>query len=554
VLINKKAVSTLMLVILMLCSVIFGAFLSYFWVMSNFYLESQNTGLVITGAVFPVDHADFFNVSVMNPSHSPYGTNITGIYLTVEGNNTLCNVTSTYPEDLPIPLQRGTTKTIKCLTNWGDFAGNVITVHVSTLNASGAVYSVDTQFVTLYVQTYFNATESVKHFNVTVTNDADSAINLTLTSVYFDYESVPLEDMTLKLPSFILNGQSIDFECFVDWQGHMQPLVQVGTREGYVGKVTTAVQSTVMLLVTGVAFNETNPNEVSITLFNSADSATRVHITNITLAYDNKTDVINGTQAKPYGLPYPLDTNSTVTFDCDWNWTDRSYRDTNVTVTAYTQEGFASESETVETPSQVVAKITDVEFDLDDTENFLLNVTNMPCSLYEINVTGIMFNQNPTAMNSSIIAVGDQASFTCGFNWTSFLGTNVTITVNITYNVNETSYIQYNVTLPYIKISAVVFSNSSLGNPYLNITIYNSAFSRTNANITQMFVKTESETWQIDGTICYPKISPQGYELAIGTEATIVCPWDWNPYLGKDVTVIVQTADGLQASITVQIV
>jgi len=548
---NKKAVSTFILVILMLCSAVFGGLLSYLWVMSNFYLESQNIGLVITEVGFQVDHADYFNVTVMNPSHSPSETNITEIYFTVEGDNSLYNVTRTYPEMLPIPLERGTSKTVKCLRNWGNFAGKTITVHVSGANASGAVYSAETEFVKLEVQTYFNATESVQQFNATVKNDPDSAINLTLSKVYFDYD--PVGNLTLELPRKISQGESINFQCFLDWEGHGKPLVQVETSEGYIGEVRTEVPSVIILQVANVIFNETNPNEVSITLFNSADSATLVDITDIVLAYANETEFINKSLINP-PLPYKLDKNKTATFNCNWNWTDESYRDLNVTITAYTKQGFVSESKTVETPRAVVAKITDLEFDLDDTGQFYVNVTNMPCSLYEINVTDIMFDQNSTAMNYSLIGIGGQESFTCGFNWTSFVGRDVVITANITYNVNETSFILYNLTLPYVKIRTVAFSNFSLGNPYLNVTIYASEFSTINATITRIFVETENGTFPIDGAITNPKISQQVYNLTIGTEITIVCPMDWSPYLDREVTVIVQTADGFQVSKTAQVI
>ena len=555
-LVNKKAVSTLILAILILCSAVFGAFLSYMWVMANFYLEPETVDLVITNVDFPVDHADYFYVTVMNPSHSPSGTNITEIYFTVEGYNNVYSVTDTYPEQLPIPLEIGTSKTIKCVRNWGDFPERIIMVHVSAVNASGANRPVFTEFVKLDVQTYFNATESIKYFNVTVTNNALSAIDLTLANVYLDsnlIQNMTIDGTPVTLPMIIHINETINFQCFYDWLGVAKPLVRVETLEGYNVEVTEEVPCNALLRVTDVTFNETNPNETSITLLNSPDSDTLVDITDIVLTYDNKTDDLNGSLTNP-PLPYTLENGSTVTFNCVWNWADKSYRDIDVTITAYTKQGFVSQFErTYKTPSQVVAKITDARFDLDDTEHFFVNVTNMPCSLYEINVTNIMLNQTSTVMNSSIIAIGDQSSFTCEFNWTGFVGKTVPITVNITYNENETSSILYNIVLPYIKIRAAAFSNFSLGNPYVNVTIYNSAFSSINANITWIFIKTENQTYLIDGTLTNPKISPQGYNLANGTEITVVCPWDWTSYRGKDVTVIVQTADGFQVSITVPV-
>ena len=561
---DRKAVSIFILILLILCSAVFGALVSYLFVMGSFYLEPETTGLVITDLNFPVDHADYFYITVMNPSNSPYGANITEIYSTVEGYNNVFSVTNTYPEQLPIPLEIGTVKTIRCAMNWGNFTERIIMVHVSAIDASGRMRPVSganhpffTEFFgKLDVETYFNATESIKYFNVSVRNNALSAINLTLTKVYLYsnlIQNMTVEGINVTLPMIIHINETINFQCFYDWLGVAKPLVRVETLEGYNVEVTKEVPSNALLRITDVTFNETNPNETSITLLNSPYSDTPVDITDIVLTYDNKTDHINGSLANP-PLPYRLENDSSVTFDCVWNWTDKSYRDIDVTITAYTKQGFVSQFErTYTTPSQVVAKIADARFDLDDTEHFLVNVTNMPCSLYDINVTTIMLNQTSTAMNSSIIAIGNQSSLTCEFNWTAFVGKTVPITVNITYNENKTASILYNIVLPYIKIRAVTFSNFALGNPYVNITIYNSAFSSTNANITQIFIKTENQTYVVDGTITNPKISPQGYNLANGTEITVVCPWDWNPYLDRDVTVVIQTADGFQVSITLPV-
>jgi hypothetical protein len=557
---EKKVVSTITLLVLMLCSAIFGGLISYLFVMGSFYLEAP--GLVITDLNFPVDHPDYFNVTVMNPSHSPYGTDIAEIYYTVEGENNETSVTDTLPEALPIPLEIGTSKTIQCMADWGSFAGKMIFVHVSATNASGAVYYFATQLVKLDVKAYFNSTESIKYFNVSVTNNEGSAINLTLSSIYLSstyLSSVLIQNMTVNginvtLPMTIDINETINFQCFYDWTGVVNPTVLVETSEEYIARATQIVPSIAQIQVTHVSFDETNPNEINITLLSLPESDTSVDITDIALTCNNITDHLNGNLTNP-PLPYPLEYGSNVTFDCAWNWTDKSYRDTDITVTAYTKQGFVSQlGIPYKTPSEVVAKITATKFDLDDTDHFLVNMTNMPCSLYEVNVTNIMLNQTSTVMNPSIIPIGNPSSFTCNFTWTDFVGKTIPITVNMNYNENETSSISYNVTIPYIKVRAIAFSNFSLGNPYTNITIYDSAFSSTNANLTQMSIITENQTYLVDGTIANPKISPQGYELANGTEITVVCPWDWTPYLGRDVTVVVQTADGSQVSIAVPVV
>jgi len=421
---STKAISTLGIILLLLCSAIFGGIISYMWVMSNFYLEPENTvDLVITEANFPVDHADFFNITVMNPTHSSSDTNITQIYFTVEGDNNIHNVTKTDLGEFPISLERGTAKTIKCIENWGQFAGKTITVHVIGTNSTGATRSVKTKYVKLNVDVNFNQTVSCKHFNITVKNDPNSAINLTLKKIYVNWQNP--ENITLltkheniSLPISVPIGKEIPLQCFYDWETLVNPTVRIETSEGYIVEKSANANATMLLLITNVKFNETNPDEVNLTIFNSALSSTLVDVSKIVLTYDNGTQYTINASLR-------IGRNENVTFSCHWPW--MNYRNRNVTVVAYTKQGFASQSKTVKTPPEVVWKITDVKFDLDDTERFSVNVTNMPCSLYDINVTEIDFNSHNTTVTSSIVSIGNQSTFTCEYNWTSSVGKDATI-------------------------------------------------------------------------------------------------------------------------------
>jgi hypothetical protein len=516
--------------------------------MGNFYLISENTvDLIITDVNFPVDHADYFNITIMNPSYSPSETSITEIYITVEGDNNIYNVTSTYPEELPITLEKATSKTIKCLRNWGKFAGKTVTVHVSAINASGATWSTKTEFVKLEIEAYFNATESCKHFNVTVKNHEESAINLTLTKVYFDYKQV--ENMSIQIPPsglIIPRNETIEFQCFVDWQGHEEPYVKVETLEGYIAEVRKEAPSVVTFEVINVKFNETDPSEFSVSFFNSPNSATRIEITNIVLTYDNGTKyTINGNLTKPPSyLPYVLSINETVTFNCIWPW--RNYRNRNVVITAYTKQGFTSIPKTIKTPQPVIFKMTKIDFNLTNTEYFLVNITNMACSLQDINITQIFFENNEITFEPQVIPIGEEAQFNCTFEWKNFRGKNATITVHTTDGLN----VSKSITLPSVRleVGTPVFNESPVGIPYVNITISNTVFSVQNVTVTKIILKTENATFIIDGTLTNPNLIPDGYFLPMSANVTITCPWNWRPYLGENVTVIVQTVEGFQTS------
>ncbi len=540
-----RAVSTILAVLLILAAAILGGLVSYMWAIAPFYATSENVGLAVTGAVFPVNHAGYFDVTVLNPSNSLGGTNITSIYLTVQDVSSVFNVTDTTP-GLPVSLDQGASTTIRCNFNWGSYAGKNVTVTVFPQSGTGESFSVQTQFVKLTANAYFNATASVDNFYVVVYNDPASAINVTLTSVIIDTATVSA--LSIILPRVLNASQNVGIQCFYDWEGHAAPDVAVATQEGYFAEATQNVSASVLLQVSSVQFNETNSNQISVTLNNSADSATLVDISNVTISYGNTTDVINGTLSNP-AFPYPLDTNSSVTFTCVWNWSDN--RSMSISVTAYTSQGFSSQPSTFTTPAEVAARIDQTGFDLNDTGHFNVTVTNLAYSLYTVNVTEIDFNVNTTGIDFALVNAGESDTFVCSFNWSSFVGQEANIIVRMTYGTNNSiSLPPFQVSVPYYAVLNVTFADSELGNPYINVTVSNGNFSNKAANITSILVQAENTTQSIDGTLSNPKISSSGYLLAPGNEITIICPWDWSTHLAKYLTVIVQTADGFQASIT----
>jgi hypothetical protein len=536
-----RAISTLFAILLIVVAAIIGAFIAYAWTMAPFYLEPQNNlDLIITGANFPVNDANNFNVTVLNPSHSSFDANITNIYLTAAGFNE-SSITGSTP-GLPFVLAIGTSQTITCSLQWGAMAGSLIQVHVLTANNTETALSVQTQQVTLGVATNFNASSDA-YFNVTVTNQP-SPINLTMSDFLLNYNSV-VENLTIKVPAVIPANQSITFTCFTNWQGLVEPVITVETLEGYTAQIQEAIPW-VDLQVTQVTFNETNTNETDITLSNMPNSTASVIVANITLAYGNNTGtfVISGNLSSP-SLPMAIDVNQTVVFACAWNWTDISYRDVNVTVTANTEEGFVSGSAAVITPLGVAANINNVVFDLDNTGLFLVNMTNMPYSLDTINVTQVDLNQNQTATSATLIAPGVQSTLTCVFNWSSFIGQNVTVTAYVMYNSNE-SLLTYNLTVPYLEITNASFIYLSPGSPYLNVTIYNSEFSQINETVTQMNIVAENGTMPIS----WQSTNDSGQQVSIGSVVGMLFPWEWEPYVGQNVTITLQTADGYQTSAT----
>jgi len=531
-----KAISTLLAILLMLISAIFGALLAYMWTMAPFYFEPNTVDLVVTNLNFPVDHGTYFDLTVMNPSHSISGTNITDIYIESQGLNKT-SITTSAPE-LPIFLDRGTEQTFNCSLDWGALAGQIITVHVLTDTSATTSLSAQTPAVNMAVDVVFDASESIQYFNTSVT--LSSPINLTLSQVLFDYN--PVENLSIKSQTLQANT-TVTFTCYANWQAHVKPIVQVTTREGFEGEVRKDVGSTIILTATKIDFDQANTSQVEVTLFNSPDSATYVNITSMTFKHGNVTDTFNDTLLTPTP-PLTIDKNQTVTITCPWNWSDGSYRDMDVVVTAYTKQGFTSTPETARTPAKYAAEMNDVHFDLNDLGSFSVNLTNRAYSLLTANLTLVEIDQNATVIIPGLIAPGTNATFTCTFNWSSLTGQNVNIRAHLMYGSTEIQ-VTYSLKLPYLEITNATFINVPPETPNINITVRNTEFSKFNATIVQVLIRNETTSLLV--------IESSGYQVNAGSEIVIAYSWNWIPYTGNNITVVMTTTDGFQVSATFKV-
>jgi hypothetical protein len=48
-------------------------------------------------------------------------------------------------------------------------------------------------------------------------------------------------------------------------------------------------------------------------------------------------------------------------------------------------------------------------------------------------------------------------------------------------------------------------------------------------------------------------IGSSGYQISTGSEIEIACSWNWSPSVGKNITVVMTTADGFQVSATFKV-
>jgi hypothetical protein len=579
--VNKKAVSTLIIIILLLCSAVFGALVSYLWVMANYYNMPENTTmLIVEEAVFPdAPNLDFnyFNVTILNPSNSAADANITAIQLSVEGKNEAYNITTTEPESLPFLIKRGTRQSFKCLKNWSNFAGETVKIEPVAANVSTLSYSCQTPNAKLTLQPIFNVEVSVEYFNLTVKNSG--AFNLTLSDIIVREESIN-NNVAPQLPYVLTPEQSETFTCnwTWDWQiagiQNVNVTIKVKTKEGYETTYTTNELPGAYLYIDEILFDYSDPTYFNLTISSSQYSTATAVISGINLTLQDATTFsINETrQHVPFKDLLPIfrsiPKNETRAFECYWEWT--SYRNTTVTVNVYTEQGFIVSSKTVSTPSDVVWNITNVSFDLDYTDYFLVNVTNMPCSLREITVTQIMLNEATVNMSqpSATLSNGTQEMFDCSISWRDYIGK----TANVTVVTTEGS-ISRLLEVPAVGLKILeenmVFgefhdSTTNVTIPYINVTISNSNNSLYNVTIVQIIIQIRNDTYIIynnatylhDNNVLYPRLRPDeygptGYPLRIGEKVTFVCSWNYESYLTSDpITITVYTAEGFQVSRT----
>ena len=533
---ETKAVSTFILVVLILCAAIFGALVSYLWVLSSYYNMPENaTLLIVEDVVFPVSDARYFNVTILNPSNSVLDVNITAISLSVKEKDEVYNVTTAEPA-LPFLLSIGTRCTFKCLRNWSDLAGETVRVEPVTANASTKSYSYITPNVKLNVSPEFDASQSIEYFNLIVENSAEPSINLTISEIKLFALSL---NVTPSLPYILPPNQTQIFRCDFNWEDLRgeNATITVETSEGYESVYTTSELPSAVLYIDEVKFDYADTTYFNLTIVSSEESTVTAKLNKINLTLSDGTTITLDTVPPLDIIPIYVPPNESLTIRCNLNWTE--HRDEKITVKAYTEQGFTLSGKLSTTPPAIVWEITDVTFDLDDVERFWVNVTNTPCSLQSVNVTEIRLNNNVTEITPSYwdIAAGEEKRFSCAFNWTSFKGETVTITVETADGLT----IFKSKSLPSVELKILNASfNASEDGKYFNVTIGNVEESLFNVTGSRIVISLENETiYESRGV---------GIPIKVGENVTLIFSMNWSLFENQEVTISVYTEEGFEAT------
>ncbi len=538
---NTKAISTFVMLILLLCSLVFGALLSYLWVMASFYNMPENkTLLLVEEVVFPTADARYFNVTILNPSNSAADANITAIRLTAQKSGETYNITAANPS-LPFLLNRGSRQTLKCERNWSPLAGETVRIEPVAADTSSVSPTLSVPETKLLVTPIFDAAKTVQYFNLSVTNSPQSEVNLTISEVLVFGMSIENVTPTLPLAEPLIPGDAKTLKCNWDWKsmGGLSVNVTAKTLEGFEATYTTEQLPGSIFHIENIKFNYSDPTYFNVTFNSSEDSTTTATLNRMNLTLQEETTVQVNNTVPPLGTSYAMiQPNRSTTFKCYWNWSN--VRNMSITVSAFTTEGMTIHNKTARTPPDVVWNITDISFDLNELEQFSVKIRNTNSSLQNINVTKVELNEEE-ANFTVLIPIGEETEIICPINWTDLRGQNATVTVHAHEALSK------NLTLPSVSLNIVEahFDSDDEAKSY-NFTVQNNARSLLNATVSNVTV-----TFQEEGVI-YVIYQAEGLNtvVEIGQNKTLRFSWDWTIHENLVVTITIHAEEGFSAAAT----
>ena len=562
---NVKAISTLIIIILMIISAIIGGIISYAFTIAYYAKKPEGTTLAITGIYINKDNVNQFTISVLNPSYSPTDATISRIAISLKGETQLYDVIGTEPpieNGITVPI--GESKNITCTTIKKDnatvklgeligsfgFAGKPIIVHIFSSDSAAANIETTLPFVQIDMNVNFNPTVSVKKLNVTMTNDQQSAVNVTIKDVeIWGVIDVKVDPNVREQPITIPKGESRDFRFNINWSGVSAavPLI-VYTEQGYIFRKELQLRG-FSTSIKSVNFDKEDTSHFNITILNSDASASYVNITKIRCKLDNETyfdQEFNLIGVMP---------NTTRTFMFNWDW--KEYRNRNVTVVAYFLQDFETSAYIVKTPPPIIIEVKDSIFDLRKKEQFNLTIQNHASSLEAINVTQIKIKETGQVLNGTTevnpklpygpIVPGSDGVLQCTFNWANFIearhyNRTLTLTIDVVTNDTLERYsFDFSFILPIAELNITVnFEHNDTKYLNVTVTIKNLEYSLRNVTLSKVILTINTTA----GLIEYEYVLPRNEIIIdIDNEAVFLFSFDRQKYSGDTLTVMVITEE-----------
>jgi len=563
---NKKAVSTLTFILLLIIAAIAGGLISYMFTIASYIEMPKGAVPTITSIYFDKENARSFKIGVLNPSYSPADATITRIALSLTEGSQLYDIVETEPPiQNGIAIPKGKSLNITCSkaqkegvnVTWGEFAGEFagenITVHVFSPDSPATNKEATLPFVKLQItDTDFDSKVSFRRFNITMRNDAQSEINLTINEILVPGVN-DLRRISPELPHIIAT-EPVQFTFNGSWHGLTKTKLTVFTEEGYIFSKDIELPQ-VYAMIQKVIFNENYTDHFNVTVSNLAESANYVNVTKIMCTLENGTSI---ERTPSVGIA----PNSTFTFKFDWNW--KEYRGKKINVTAYLLQDFETDTFITTAPSPIIVKVLNEKevFDLKDRAHFNITLQNHRSSLDAVNITEMLVKETGEVINGTkadpqlpygAIAPNQATSFYCNISdWTERArrGENLTLIIHAITNQTLGNYtFEFVFTLPAaeLNISNIIHTEIN-GTRYLNITVENLDYSVWNLTTSKVIITLQNQTEPLEQM--FPK---NQMILKPGDRAVLLCLFDWEKHQGENITITVITSEGVEASQTYHI-
>jgi hypothetical protein len=342
---NTKAISKILLILLLLLATVIGSIFSYL-LLAGYYINldirvPENTTLSVISAKIDPQNTETFNITILNPTYSPTTATITEISIATR-DNILHEPTNTNPQ-LPHTLNKGQDQTFICTWNWEEYAGQTIKIIALVENGSGAAYEIQIEFSNLILSGTVFATADSQHFNMTVTNHDNSVIDLDITGIAVimdDETTFEVTEIAPALPQHLPPGTSQDFRCAWDWTTYRgrNATITVTTEQGYTAQLVETTPKPVQLSIQDTDFDTSNMTTFSFTVKNSENSITSANLTTVEVLFPDQTTI--EVPAESPTLPYQLPIGESVTIKALWDWSES--RGTTVAIEIKTPEDYFS--------------------------------------------------------------------------------------------------------------------------------------------------------------------------------------------------------------------
>ncbi|MEM3628755.1 MAG: NosD domain-containing protein [Candidatus Bathyarchaeia archaeon] len=267
-------------------------------------------------------------IEVFNPEYSPLDAVITRIRVGFKGGEEIYEAVETEPPiENGILIPRGESVNITCGRfrkdevhfSWGEiaskFPGETIIVHVFFQEFPTVSKEAKLPYVKLYITPEFNAKVSFRRFNITITNDPWSEVNLTIRDILVaGIDIVDMDPDIRAVPVSLQPNNSIYFRFNGSWHGVVKTVIYVDTEQGYIFRETVELE-VAFALIQSVDFYEEHPDYFNVTIRNFPESDVYINVTKITCK------LANGTIIERYYPSVGIMPNSTMTFRFDLDWT-----------------------------------------------------------------------------------------------------------------------------------------------------------------------------------------------------------------------------------------